>query len=1295
MTEAINAAPSTITNGWRSGLNMFAAADIEDTADLGHPTDANLINISYDHATPTTTWRPADSRDNKVNADDEQTERAPADASRLLLSQAAKDTLGELQLQQPDEVEAGDGSQAAESFVLDSVVEDSAVVADKVTRLEICPKKKKKKELFNDAISAVEKAMRDVGDQIADEKGATTRFEFAVTEIDKKLQLLGTSRSAKQLRAWAGNRLSTAKGGDVSGQKRDESVFLPTRNQLGAPPKKRKKKAEPMPVTNGLSPGTMSSNNGSFLWTEVDSILFNMAQYNQKLAFVCLVTSWCKKKDAHYFRDARLTVSIVASTLGYTVPEYLRLRGWTIRRKDGRLIPEYRKMRHLLLESKESGRFIHLCAMIVRCVKQLRNDAHLEQRIMVQCATKIRDRITRLTQAYHTAFSAVVETMSMIHPLFASATQHHKAIHIVDKIFAGCETRKQIIRSCHLLFVTFQDNLSSMENQRMLRDEIDNNPGNLLDTVETLGYLRDDSRDKVAEYEKLVLSDLHGSFRQNQKVFRSRIPAKVFSLVVRCRTHNEWCVMNPSTRPPHWPRLHHPGLPGYRGQQHHPNEPMAGGGNPGPGSAANDTNGGTDEPPTPDAPEDPNPSQQPSLMQQTEDVRAEPVRLQDATVDEGATAGTPPLQLPQVSQTSEAEQSRADDATDPPSDMRFAKHTDIVSRLGRKTPVVWVQHDYDGPRARLHVMDVSPGEVHSISHLKRDMHGMKCAVAEDHTVSRTTIGARASLFEKNVMVCRTSHYVWKRHFGHLHVDLCRLVSLVMKLSQRDKRRDAGGWRFDFGNGGRSWSERSDTDDGRGVPRDLVCMDWISSCPTEKDMIAKILDGMQACSDEMCDIAGRPRAFPNQDRYRRHASKLSQAMGCTSSRFEWVTLQLKNLTDGHETKAHCDRSNCSWSSYDLTTAFCVVMVDSSGSLWSLKVLGNSRDVVGRYMRHRVTDVVGNSSPLRQIVTKAKVHLSRLDDSYQRLQSSCRGEWPQAHGLSWDQPNRFFLDDNMDYTTQKLGRSGREVSYITTSAAITRDFWVSPGVHWVHRWRNSGHCRTDLVCLAWLCTHQVSWFKFWTVMPLVERAWDLEDRVVAEFGDFLGGANPRFSPPSFRSVCAAVGGKVGGRHDDVVAILVGLVEWIEDKGDSCDMKGFQQCLHRFNQCLRAHNVELSEFRLTIFVQVVVLSGLARSGYNVLSLSYPVKDRGSSATLSDAGVRREDVDNALHLLSVELGIELFRGDVAECICCELRFHRRHMRDVFFSGMDLFLLRCDYASGRFTPMVKRYGQHHWSKVE
>ena len=184
---------------------------------------------------------------------------------------------------------------------------------------------------------------------------------------------------------------------------------LPTIEKLSRVPAKRKREP-PTPVTDGTSFLVATNNCGSFCWTAQDAIRFNSCRYDPKFSFVALVMAWAKVKSRHYWRDCRLTVQIVSETLNYSVAECVALRGWVCKvEEDGSVVVEYGKLKECLARSKHDGRYIELYAMIGRCVSQIEDDKRWEDAAVVTAAEKVRNKITRLSHAYHTAHVVIKE----------------------------------------------------------------------------------------------------------------------------------------------------------------------------------------------------------------------------------------------------------------------------------------------------------------------------------------------------------------------------------------------------------------------------------------------------------------------------------------------------------------------------------------------------------------------------------------------------------------------------------------------------------------------------------------------------------------------------------------------------------------------------------------------------------------------------------------------------------------------------------------------------------------------
>jgi len=219
-----------------------------------------------------------------------------------------------------------------------------------------------------------------------------------------------------------------------------------------------------------------------------------------------------------------------------------------------------------------------------------------------------------------------------------------------------------------------------------------------------------------------------------------------------------------------------------------------------------------------------------------------------------------------------------------------------------------------------------------------------------------------------------------------------------------------------------------------------------------------------------------------------------------------------------------------------------------------------------------------------------------------------------------------------------------------------------------------------------------------MPSVEKATEYEEKSDKFFESFVGGEQPRFqvAPLEGGSLMNLFKGSGGDKKwEQVIEILLGLLKWVEDNGDTAKMGDFRAKMMNTSKSLRAVNskLQLGEFCLTLFVQLMVLSGVARSGWKTLDQSYPVKQRGSDKMLQHCGVVRSEIEIALRGLAEELGLDVKRLGIIENVCCEMSPNRKDIHDYMFKDQDLFMLRLD-KDGVCRPHVKRCGQCDWRPV-
>ena len=158
-----------------------------------------------------------------------------------------------------------------------------------------------------------------------------------------------------------------------------------------------------------------------------------------------------------------------------------------------------------------------------------------------------------------------------------------------------------------------------------------------------------------------------------------------------------------------------------------------------------------------------------------------------------------------------------------------------------------------------------------------------------------------------------------------------------------------------------------------------------------------------------------------------------------------------------------------------------------------------------------------------------------------------------------------------------------------------------------------------------------------------------------------------------------------------ILLKLLDWVDKHGGCCTMKDFSTALGQFSEDLGAiARVELADFRLNLFVQLMVLSGCTTGGCKILDKAFPAKDRGSYKTLTEVGRVKnpDDFEPVMQELSEALGLPRYRGQQMEGMCCENRPKRDNVNDYLFRNMTLFMSWVMSDGVTVVPVMKLYGE-------
>jgi hypothetical protein len=184
----------------------------------------------------------------------------------------------------------------------------------------------------------------------------------------------------------------------------------------------------------------------------------------------------------------------------------------------------------------------------------------------------------------------------------------------------------------------------------------------------------------------------------------------------------------------------------------------------------------------------------------------------------------------------------------------------------------------------------------------------------------------------------------------------------------------------------------------------------------------------------------------------------------------------------------------------------------------------------------------------------------------------------------------------------------------------------------------------------------------------------ERSMEMFGNFVGGPNPRYSPPGVDFKESFLMVKI--RLKRVVACLRELLEWFngqheKEKVSMGVVKERLQACHQ--ELLTIGKAEYAKFRLQIFIQMAALSGVVLKARPLLAnFAYPVKGMASYAHLHDTGQVEEcNFEEAMEQLKHELQMpNAGKNEIETTLCKSTPGQFLQKSDVFFLGQDLYRL-------------------------
>ena len=471
------------------------------------------------------------------------------------------------------------------------------------------------------------------------------------------------------------------------------------------------------------------------------------------------------------------------------------------------------------------------------------------------------------------------------------------------------------------------------------------------------------------------------------------------------------------------------------------------------------------------------------------------------------------------------------------------------------------------------VMFCGAAEFYVMGHLRDRVHsfenGDDIPSAQTNPYVSMSFPLGKDAYTPDVSVARPGGRIFDALLGDVPMNLPLLLQFVLEHGDCQEKRDGSvvsrngtqRRRLMLGTCGLAYSEESLN--GKKKPVDtygLGVFDKIDD-QEKKDAIvgtiAGVLDAMQDSHDQVrVQKLGKPRPCNDPWREDKFAAKFRNAIGAERSRFEDLTIQVKCISQHERTIAHKDNRNCTKLGYTDTCAFCIVLKDANGDLWSIKFVANSRAAAGTWQ----DDVF----ELEPILTRIHSQIQLVDQFYQNLAhtQSEKGGHSYHGGLTARTHRNLVLDDSCPWKEENIGNDG-EFAYFArrmlVPALFVRDFHLSSactvGFHMQRRLKDERKTIELLTMAAYmggwsrfyyLCTE-----KFEDIVQSKERPskvyYDLaQKRFGKAFGDNTPGRVTRISPSNidYPKVYLDEDGNVTKKMDDVIDGVLGVLKWIDE-------------------------------------------------------------------------------------------------------------------------------------------------------
>jgi hypothetical protein len=1072
---------------------------------------------------------------------------------------------------------------------------------------------------------------------------------------------------------------------DSSGNKSSDSNFAPPKKAIG---KTENKKC--VPFTNGLDLDTVTQKFRYIVEQEKEK---EFLDWTPTPAFLGIIYRWSGRSKFHYFNDIYNCTEVCAVELGYSLFDYIRLRGWIFSRpaKPSVRNPaqeriEYRRLDTCLksslpkrrgVQQKRTAMIAKFHSMIYALYRYLEADDNEKLApslplMNLHKRASFLQRVTLNTQIYHLSVAIVL----YIFGHFITPSNDAGLRQLTKKIFSHCSKKKMFIGGLFDLLLYFNDDNKIKSSFTYITDLLIH-PEAILNKVhnENMGVPHGPYFEFIAEelwrifpktgVQHDLVSNLLSNSAANNAIVRRRVGSLFLSLGqskgAKSKKKKAASILPTTPRPkrPKFRAVIPVGLSSIGTLKHWLSIPET-------AATLDDT--------------------------VTEDTIPFPASFEAAAAcipDTEARTG-PPISTtlpPPFSFETELERRF--------STFRLAEQK-AIDLLG--PPQVTAFCDKGTSSQCKKVLNCAAFELYLMRDLRVHEHKFDYSDGRgisSHVATLSVPPQADYISPDGFCVLRSANPIITKNFEGVPVNLAPIILFTLQHGESSALRDGicGGKRIDCGCAGQAY-------DSTGAPVTSVgfsVFQKIASAEERNILLASlgcIQDGIQDCLDDIQCHLGLPLLFNFQPRVDAYASHLRNKFYATRLRNEWLTIQVKCLTRRDETQTHLDKSNCTWKGYSSTAALCFIGVDAFDILWSVKFLVNSRSKIGNYFDKK--------DPIPQaLLSSCKGYLLRLDQGYKTYEGG-----HEIKSLTWRNFEDFYLDDHAPWE-----KTEEETQFVRLPTALTRNYWMSPAIHRLTQFKESGFSKEALLEMLLLSSYQTNWSRYWVVTAKMlllpeEDSEELEEllfhpsrvycRIAHQlYGSWIGGKHPRFSPCGLDYNALFFGPDSLDNLWQVVEFLKTIIEWIDSLHSPTSLSDGELKLQYSHFCLSLADIckcEINEFRIQILIEMIVLAGLVTKGHHVADRGYPAKGKGSYKLLQDNKVGDESMIETMQMLGFQLGIS--RQSLQENLCCESRPERNEIWDCFYRGQSLFLLRPCGGDGGMAVFCKAYGKRNWIKV-